>query len=813
MKMRISLTFSALLILCCTCLYAAGSKDTDKRVESLLKQMTLEEKIEYIGGTDSLYVKAIDRLGIPRIRMSDGPMGVRCYGETTSYPGGIALTASWNPELAIKYGQALGRDCRARGVHILLAPAVNIYRSPLCGRNFEYMGEDPYLASTMVVPLIQGIQSQGVFATVKHFACNNQEWDRNSISSEVDERTLREIYLPAFKAAVTKAGVKCVMNSYNLVNGVHASQNHFLLTDILKNEWKFKGFVMSDWASTYDGVAAANAGLDLEMPSGAFMNPQNLLPAVKDGRVKVSVIDDKVRRMLRAFISAGFFDNAQELKEIPKDDPQNVKVALDGAREGIVLLKNQNNLLPLDSSKVKSIAVIGPNADPAVYCGGGSAFTSVFHSISVLDGIKKIAGSNIEVKYSSGKATLTSEYVSPLKMEIFAGKNLSGEPVYTEMVNSIKYDWTGRSPATGIGNDNYSVRWTGKIKPKATGEFTFSASADDGVRVFLDGKLVLNDWEDHAVRETATDVILEADHEYDLRVEFYQATGDSQISFGWGNWIGTDIDSVAKQCDVAVVCVGFTPRTESEGSDRKYDLPAEQVKLINTVVAANPNTIVMINSGGGVAWEGWLDKVPAVLQTWYSGQEYGQAAAEIVFGLVNPSGKLPATFEKKASDNPTYLYYKINDNKKTPYTEGIFVGYRGYDKKNIQPQFCFGYGLSYTTFAFSNLKIRERGFGDKRTYNITCDVTNTGNREGAEVAQLYIGNKGASVPRPIHELKGFNKVWLKPGQKTTAKFTLSKEELSFYNVAKKSWTTEPGEFTISIGSSSRDLPLQGKLIW
>ena len=561
-----------------TPLYMDSTQPVEKRVDDLLAKMTLDEKLNYIGGTNDFYIRAIERLGVPAIKMSDGPMGSRNDGPTTCYPAGIALAATWDREMAQKIGVGLGRDCRARGVNILLAPAVNIYRSPLCGRNFEYMGEDPFLASQLVAPLIQGIQSQEVLATVKHFACNNQEWDRHNISSEVDERALNEIYLPAFKAAVQQGKVGCVMTAYNLLNGVHCSQDDWLINQTLKGKWGFAGFVMSDWTSTYDAVNTANAGLDLEMPYAKFMNPANLLPAIQDGRVKESVIDDKVRRILRTVIAAGFFDRPQTRKDIPLDDPENAQTALAGARESIVLLKNNKHALPLDRQMIKSIAVLGPNADPAVYCGGGSAFTRVFHATSVLEGLRQISGETVKILYST--------------------------------------------------------------------------NAQDAVEL-------------------------------------------------------------AKQADVAVVCVGFDQRSqnlehdhnagmqEGEGHDRPFALPAAQTNLIRAVAAANPHTVVVINSGGGVAWAGWLDKVPAVLQAWYSGQAGGRAVAEILFGDVNPSGKLPATFEKRAEDNPTFPYYHLREGKKTPYTEGIFVGYRGYDEKKIEPEFCFGHGLSYTEFHYT----------------------------------------------------------------------------------------------------------------
>ena len=373
----------------------------EERVNDLLSRMTLEEKIDMLGGMEDFYIRPNERLGIPKIKMADGPLGVRNYGKATAFPAGICFAASWNKDLAQRYGEAVGREARSKGVHIMLSPGVNIYRAPMCGRNFEYYGEDPYLASRMVVKYIEGIQSQGVVATVKHYAVNNQEYDRHTVSSDLDERTLREIYLPVFRSAVEEAHVGAVMNSYNLVNGVHCSQNTHLLTEILKGDWKFDGLVMSDWGSTYDGVAAANAGLDLEMPSGAHMNRDTLLPAIRSGKLKVATVDDKIRRMLRIMFRFGFFDREQLDPSLPLYNPDSRLVALQAAREGIVLLKNKGGLLPLDRTKVRSIAVIGPAASPAVPGGGGSSRVQPFRSVSFLDGIIAASGDQVKVLYKS----------------------------------------------------------------------------------------------------------------------------------------------------------------------------------------------------------------------------------------------------------------------------------------------------------------------------------------------------------------------------------------------------------------------------
>lgn len=652
--------------------YLDPGQPVETRVDDLVSQMTLEEKIYYIGGKNNGYdrMQPIERLGIPPMKMADGPMGCRNYGPTTAYPGGIALAATWDPEMARKLGIAMGRDCRARGVHFLLMPAVNIYRSPLCGRNFEYMGEDPLLASTIVVPLIQGVQSQDVVTTVKHFACNNQEWDRHHISSDVDERTLREIYLPAFKAAVQIGKVDAVMNAYNLLNGVHCSQNDHLLRDILKGEWGFDGFVISDWGSTYDAVGAANAGLDLEMPNGKFMNYTNLAPAIQDGRVKLATIDDKVRRLFRKLIARGFLDRPQVREDIPLNDPFSARAALEGARESIVLLKNNDHTLPLDRHAIKSIAVVGPNSQPAVYGGGGSALCRVFEASSVLDGVRELAGTNITVLSST--------------------------------------------------------------------------NAEEAVQL-------------------------------------------------------------AKQADAAVVCVGFNPKMEGEGSDRPFELPAGQADLIRAVAAVNPHTVIVINSGGGVAWAGWLDKVPAVLQAWYSGQASGQVVGEILFGDVNPSGKLPATFEQKLEDNPTTPYYHQRADNRSPYGEGIFVGYRGYDEKNVEPQFCFGHGLSYTEFRYGDVMVTPASVPANGQVTVSVQVENIGKRAGDEVVQLYAHQVKSRVPRPKKELRAFQRISLHPGQKKTVSLTLSVDQLGFYDVNRHGFLVEPGGFDILVGASSRDI--------
>ncbi|MHB1460808.1 MAG: glycoside hydrolase family 3 C-terminal domain-containing protein [Armatimonadota bacterium] len=794
---------------CASLCSAVPYEKADQRALELLKKMTLEEKLSFIGGGNTgLDIKPIPRLGIPQIIMSDGPSGVRCYGPAAALPGGLTLAASWNKQLAHEYGVVMGKEARARGVHIMLGPGVNITRSPMAGRSFEYFGEDPYLASEITVPWITGLQSQEVLATVKHFAANNQEWDRNGVSSEVDERTLREIYFPAFEAAVTRAHTGCVMDSYNLVNGKHASENDFLQNQVLKKDWGFNGILMSDWGAAHNAIGCALGGLDLEMPNGAFMNEANLKEAVLSGKVPERIINDKVRRILRTCIAANFFDRPQTLSNIPKDNPASDAFALKGALEGMVLLKNNKNFLPLDRNKVKQIAVVGPNAHPAVFSGGGSGYTSPFRAVSIFDGIKAVVSNSSTVSYASASLPIGTAV-----MEVFDNKLLEGKPVYTAKTEAIDYHWTnGNGPGLSKG-DNFSVRWTFTAHPKKTGVYEVSTNSDDGARVFVNGKKVIDNWTDHATTRDIGSARLEAKDNL-IVVEYYQGAGESVMQFGWRPFVTADeqLAGLAKM-DAVVYCAGLNDQMEGEGHDHAYGLPAAQLMEIQKIAKINPNIVVVINSGCAMSWDGWLDKVPAVLQAWYPGQEVGRAVADILFGEVNPSGKLPVSFEKRQQDNPSYPYYSINKKQTTPYTEGIFMGYRGYDKKNITPMFPFGYGLSYTSFKLSNIKITLQGIRSARKVLVSCKLTNTGKRAGAEVVQLYVGDPKCSVPRPIRELKGFEKMQLEPGKSTQVSFTLSPRDLSFYDVKSHSWVAEPGLFNVYVGNSSRNLPLRGSFTW
>ncbi len=703
-----------------------SASQVDQRVQDLLKRMTLEEKATMLSGSGWMESAPIPRLGIPAIKMADGPMGVRSWAgssaitnssanpvrvETTSFPSGVAMAATWDTALVQREGQAIGQEVKALGRDMILGPTVNINRVPLWGRNFEGYGEDPYLSGQLGVAYIRGVQSEGVIPSVKHFAANNEEFERHRLDEKIDERTLHEIYLPAFKAAIQQADVWTVMSAYEKVNGQYCAENPYLLTDVLKKEFGFKGFVVSDWGSTYSTAPTVNAGMDLEMPggppakamltsprsimsgnSGVWLEADKVLADVKAGKITEAAIDDNVGRILRVIILSGIMDNPHASSgEV--DTPAQQQIVREGETEGIVLLKNQNNLLPLDASKIHSIAVIGPNALVARTGVGGSSLVRPKYAISPLQGIQKRAGAGIQI-----------------------------------------------TSALGVGME-------GEDPTHDTPE----ARASD---------------------------------------------------------LKAAVDAASK-ADVAIVVVGRYNKLESEGFDVKtMDLPAGQDDLIAAVEKANPHTIVVLNTGDPVTMSKWLDTTPAMLDMWYGGEEGGNALAAILFGDANPSGKLPVSLPKKFEDSPAAKTYP-GQNLHTEYTEGIYVGYRYYDTKNVEPQFPFGFGLSYTTFDYSNLKPGQvEHAGKSGLWHFSVNVRNTGSRAGAEVVQLYVHDGHSKIDRPAHELKAFSRVELKPGESKTIQFKLDNSAFEYWSPETKEWTMGPGPFEVQVGASSRDIKLK-----
>ncbi len=811
------------------------------KVESLVHAMTLEQKIDYIGGT-GFAIRAVPALGIPAIEMSDGPYGTRSNAgfPSTTYAAGIGLAASWDRELAARVGAGIGRDARARGVHFMLGPGVNIYRSPRNGRNFEYFGEDPFLTKNIAVGYITGMQQQGVSATIKHFLGNNSEYLRHDSDSLIDERSLREIYLPSFEAAVKTAHVGAIMDSYNLINGQHATQNGYFNTEIVHKEWGFAGVMMSDWDATYDGVAAAKGGLDIEMPFGKFMNQKTLLPAIKAGTLTEATIDEKVSRLLSTEMSFGWLAPGCSQKDpaISTLDMRNKLTALDSARESAVLLKNEGHLLPLDKAALKTVLVVGPDAYPGVPVGGGSAGVVPFHLVSPVEGISNALGASVNVLYERGLPTLSQLAVltdftqsasggeKGLKVDTFLNGDVSGTPEHSATASHINASGTSWS---SLGDDPEAImalflKPPTKMSHRFTGYYTAPKDGDylvisegsgegGGHRVLIDDKLVIDDWSLVRAFQPHLTMHLSAGPHKVVLEEFQNGAIGGHIRFAIADpnkVVNPAALAMAAKADAVIVTAGFSSDSEGEGGDRTFALPYGQDELISAMAAANPKTVVTVTSGGNVDSTAWIDKVPALLETWYAGQEGGTALAEILLGQVNPSGHLPATFERHAEDNPTFHnYYPEGDTKKVAYKEGIFVGYRGYERNHTKPLFPFGYGLSYTTFAFDNLKVVSEFNSAEPHVTVYFDVKNTGKVAGAEVAQVYVSPSPGATPRPAHELKGFERVQLAPGESKQVTVTLDPRAFSYYDVPSKSWKIDPGTFTISVGDNLESLPLHG----
>jgi beta-glucosidase len=826
-RMSLALRTTVLVLLLAALASAQTTpSDSESRVEAIVSKMTLEEKIDLLGGVDGFFTRGVPRLNVPRFKMADGPFGVRNFGPDTTVAGGIALAATWNPALAQEVGTVLGRDARAKGVHFLLAPGVNIYRAPMNGRNFEYFGEDPYLASRMAVGFINGVQSQRVSATIKHYLGNNSEFSRHSTDSVIDERAMREIYMPVFEAAVKEAHVGAVMDSYNLTDGQYMAQNHHLDDEVLKKEWGFDGILMSDWFANFSTLDAVNAGLDLEMPVALHMNRESLLPAIQQGKISIANIDDKVRRILRVGTRLGWLDYDQLDLSIPRYNQEARHVALQTARESMVLLKNERTLLPLNKKTIKSIAVIGPDAYPAVPVGGGSAHVQPFRAVSFLEGLSNYLGESGKVFYASGLATLhewaaSTQFMTAetggqhgLQAEYFQGIELKGSATVTRTEQHIDF---GPDSRIVMPEGTASDRWTGYYFPTSADSYDIfvASTGEDGgyFRLYVDDKLIFDHWKSAPSMVPWTTLSFEtAPHKIVLEHRGRSRQPRDRLQLGIVQHdaiVSAEAKKLAARADTVVLAVGFDSETEGEGADRTFRLPPGQDELIRQIAAINQNVIILVTAGGAVDMTPWLDSIPGVLQTWYPGQEGGTALAEILFGDVNPSGRLPITFERRWEDNPVHdNYYPSDSSKQIVYRERLFVGYRGYEHNGTKPLFPFGYGLSYTAFAYRNLSLARAG----NNITVSFDITNTGKREGDEVAQVYVGDKHANVPRPAKELKGFAKIHLRPGEARHVAVKLDRRAFSYYDVNLKQWHIDPGEFDILVGQSAEQIELHGKLM-
>ena len=826
-------------------LYQNSQKPTDDRVAHLLTLLTLEEKANFLSGRDLWHLEGVERLGIPPIQVTDCGHGITVIldeagnysGCATCFPTGVGQAATWNRQLQHEIGQALAREARALGSTILLAPMVNIHRTPLNGRNYETYSEDPFLAGTLAAAFINGVQSQHIGACIKAFTANNQQAHQHEISAEISERALREIYFPAFKIPIMKANPWSLMTCYNKVNGEHTSESHSLLTTVIKDEWRYDGFIMSDWRATFS-AQCITAGLDLEMPGpGKFMRQQDVLHALENGAMSEKELDDTVGRILKAIIKAKLVDvNPPELPAA-WNSPAHQKLALRAAEESIVLLKNEHELLPLDKTIIKKLAVIGPNAKEARLGGGGSASVTACYSVSPLSGLQNYCGNDIHINFEEGcskkgslpiiyshyfRTTKNDTVVQGLTGEYFNGAALQGDPVCTRVDDKIDFSWGWATPCAGIDKLSYSARWTGRLIPPAMGKYKLGLTCTEaGCRLFLNDSLYIDAWGESAtenfeaqfsnVSQTVT-VFLRADSAYDIRVEFHKMGNKNSIRLEWQipgqeNPIAKAAQ-LARQSDAAIIYAGLSNLFEGGNNDREsLELPGDQNSLISQVAQANPHTVVVLINGSPVTMP-WIDEVHAVLEAFYPGQEGGNAIARVLFGEVNPSGKLPETFPKRPEDTPTFDNYP-GENSVVHYAEGIYVGYRHYDTKNIEPLYAFGHGLSYTAFEYSDLQLEVAAQDSILAH---FQLKNSGDRAGAEVVQLYLRDVLCSIDRPTKELKGFIKIYLHPGEQKSVSLVFSKKDLAFYSEQQNKWVVEPGEFEVLIGSSSRDIRLSEILI-
>ena len=799
--------------------YVVTQEHKDRAAE-IVKQMTLEEKIAYIGGYESWYVREIPRLGLPAVRMADGPQGVRNNTKSTLYPSGVAAAATWDKALIEQMGISLGKDSRARGVHILLGPGANIYRSPLCGRNFEYFGEDPYLAGEIATAYIKGVQSQGVMACIKHFAGNNQEWDRHSVSSDIDERTLNEIYFPAFEKAVKEGHVATIMTSYNLLNGTHASESKYLNQEVLRDQWNFGGFVMSDWTSCYSPTNVIRWGVDLEMPYAKCLKPELIKSLVEQGVLDERALDVKCQNIIQTIFAFEFDKREQLDKSLPENNPECDAVAHELSRAAIVMLKNENNFLPFKKGKV---VVCGPNSDKIV-TGGGSGFVTPLMACSVAEGMqnidKKIKSTHLPVaKYELPGVVYADKALTKqgIDAEYYTNIKLEGTPAHKFISDKV----TINENVFGAHNDmvGVSTRHTFYYKADADKLYSFTLNSNDGHRMYLNGKKVMDKWGRDSNQSSYMLLEFKAGEVYEFVVEHVNRGGSINVGTIFQPAIVEDEATVKalSETECVVVCLGHNNFTEKENSDRTFELPQGQLDYLNMVLKYNKNVVVVLNGGGGIEMAPWMNEVKAVLMAWYPGQQGGLAVSEIITGKISPSGKLPISIEEKIEDNPCSANYhenvdrirskKINPHARVEYREGLFVGYRGYEKNGVKPLFPFGFGLSYSTFDYSNINIVKDG----KEFVVNFDVKNTGKVAAAEVAQVYVGDDECSLVRPAKELKGFGKVMLQPGESKTVSVRLGEEAFRFYDPILRKWIVEPGAFTVHVGASSADIRLTGKL--
>ncbi|MEW6997969.1 glycoside hydrolase family 3 C-terminal domain-containing protein [Colwelliaceae bacterium BS250] len=811
--------------------YAQAKADrlanVENDVESLLSKLTLEEKIGLVHASGKFHVDGIERLAIPELWLSDGPHGVRHQIEkytwnsanwdndhSTYLPHLTSVAASWDVNMATMHGNVLGSEARERGKDIILGPGVNLARLPLYGRNFEYMGEDPILAAKLVVPEVIAIQKNDVAANAKHYALNTQELNRIGVNAKPDERTLREVYLAVFEAAVKQGGVYSLMGSYNQYYGTNANQSKHLVMDILKGEWGFDGVLLTDWNVDINTYDAALNGLDLEMGTNVeswddYFLAKPLLKEIKAGKIPVAVLDDKVRRVLRLMLKVGLMDE----NRLPgsRNTKEHQLAARVIAANGVVLLKNQNDVLPLNKSKLKNVLVIGPNADKKHGTGGGSSEVKSLYEITPLQGLKNELGDNVNITVMRARSSV----LTPIAADYVASRHWTGTPAWNisyykdaEHQALISDSWIVNSEYRSTsGQSTDFITMKADIKPLKSGAHTLNLSLVGDFELSIDGNVVMTHQGDSAnIISHAVD--LTALQTYKFEINY---TGNQHFTLGWdapGNLFSTEDEylNAAKSADAVIYFGGLSHGDDREAIDRPdMKLPNSQDEIISKLLVANDNTVIFMVAGSAVEMP-WAEQANTIVWGWYGGMEAGNAFADVLVGDVNPSGKMPITLPEKLEHTAPIMLNDYNEIESL-YSEGVFIGYRWFEKQNIKPTFEFGHGLSYTQFSYDNIELSTKSYDGEKDLIVTATITNTGKVAGAEVVQLYLNDIEASVERPIKELKGFTKVYLEPGESRAISITLNKRDLSFWDVNQDNWLAEKGEFKVLLGASLSDIRL------
>ena len=804
------------------------------KLKKVISNLSLEGKVSLLSGFDNWHTPDIKKYGIPKIKMSDGPNGVRGDSSTKQssacFPSPILLGATWNEKLIKKIGSATGEEALFKDVDVLLAPTINLHRHPLGGRHFECYSEDPILTSKIACAYVSGVQSKGVAACLKHFAGNDTEYERHLVSSNIDEKTLRELYLYPFEMGIKKAKAKVVMSAYNKVNNIYCSSHDELINKILKKEWKFDGYVVSDWGAALETVENANGGLDLEMPGPAKTWGKNLVDAVKAGLVEEKKIDEKVKRILTV---AKFTDrfNRKRISERSIDKKSHRKLIKKTAIEGMVLLKNED-VLPLDRNKISNIALIGPNVKDSQIIGGGSAGLNPHYEIHPLEGVSNfLKDEKVKIHYAKGchvdKYLPAFEkdicYVQGKKekgfeVEFFRGKNFDGEPIERKVLNGNRF-WALQGFAREFLDEKerpeLSVKFSTTYKPSISGEFEFEVFSIGLSRIKINGKELVDNWSSQKKGEAffgfacapkRNKIKLTKGKEYLVEVEYEFEGRFPAIQFGCRppdpkNLLEEAV-KIAKQSDAVVLVVGTNSDWETEGNDRKgLGLPSDQDVLIKKVLAANKNSVLVLNTGSPVSMP-WIKSCPAILQTWFPGQEFGNALAEILFGKESPSGKLPTTYPKKLSDTPAYSCYP-GKNLQMDYKEKLLVGYKWYEKKKIEPLFPFGHGLSYSKFELKKVSLLKK----KHEIKIKVKLKNIGNFSTFETVQCYLERKAVKADTPKKKLVDFKKLKVTKDKSKKLTLKVSKRDLSEWDVKKSKWEIARGDYVIHVGTSVRDISI------